>query len=261
MLGSREAIEQSLRSRSWFRATSPELQQKLLGLPESCNGFLDHIAYRPEEGGGVRLKSLHSLLLPELPNGLVYGIFPVFNVEKLDGSATFTYQYFSWKQGPGSGVKGVVLIKGADGDISHVVCLSGFSFAAGENTFECVGGFAEMDEESVSELVVIAHREIGEELGLQRIERLKIIRLGPMHTDRSMTSNRPQLFAAIIDGSDTKSIREDVSVNPDTYEMESGAKIVPVKALWGENGFLMRNTDSFFGMCVARLVALGILKP
>ncbi len=260
MSDSRQKIEETLRSRPWFQATSEELQKKLLGLPENCNGFLEHTAHRPEEGGGVRVKSLHSLLLPELPGGVVFGLFPAFNVEKPDGT-TFTYQYFSWKQGPASGVKGVVLIKGADGSISHVVCLNGFSFAVGPNTFDCVGGFAEINEEGIGKLVENAKREITEELGLQRFELQKVIRLGPMHVDRGMTPNCPQLFAAIIDGSDAKGIKEDAYVNPDPHEMEAGAKIVPVKALWGEHGFLMRNTDSFFGTCIARLVALGVLKP
>lgn len=263
-MSTREEIVSALMERPWFQATSAAIKEKVLGLPESCNGFLEHLKNRPDAGGGVRVLSLHDLLVPELPNpkGAVFGLFPVFNVEKEDGaSAPFTYQYFIWKQGPVSGVKGVVLIEGAGGEISHVVCMNGFSFAIGANTFDSIGGFAEMNETGIMRLIQVVKREITEELGLERFELKRMIHLGPFHPDRGMTPNCPQLFAAVIDGSDAKAIREGMHVNTDAFEMTAGAKLVPVSALWGKEGFLMNNTDAFFLSCVARLVALGLLGP
>lgn len=262
----RTRLVEQLRVLPWFQATKPELQQKLLSLPEgpknNCNGFLEHLVNRQAEGGGVRLMSLHDLLIPTLKDGQIYGLFPVFTVQKLDKpEIVFTYQYFSWRQGSESGSKGLVLMKGRIGEITHVVCLRDFSFAVGNDTFDLIGGFAEIDEESVTKIVQAARREICEELGLERFELHEVIKLGPVHVDRGMTPNCPQLFAAVIDGSDATRLDQTKNTNSDIYEMAAGPRIIPVADLWGPSGFIMQNTDSFFGTCIARLIALGALKP
>lgn len=275
MVNSREEIERTLRSQPWFQNTSEDLQKRLLSLPgeltadeigakkpdRNCNGFLQHLANRPMECGGVRLIRLLDLLYPDLPGGLMFGLFPVFQVERLDGKATYTYQYFCWRQGSTSGAKGLVLVRDKENRISHIVCLRGDSFAIGAETFDCIGGFAEVDEFSIQKMLGTIHRELEEELGLKEAKIQELIRLGPMHSDRGMTPNCPELFAVIVDGSEIERIQEDKHLNVDLFEMAHKIVVARTEALWGPKGLCMRNSDSFFGSCVSRLVALGILKP
>lgn len=251
----RKEIEARLKDRPWFANTSTELQDCLIGLPENCNGFLQHLAGRPLEGGGVRLVRLRDLLFPQ--NQMIFGFFVNFEVEKLDDPQKhFNYQYFIWKQGPMSGTKGVVLVEDAE-EITHVVCLKGFSFAVGDTTFDCPGGFGTGDKATIKEQFLV---ELQEELGLPEMKVERIIQLGFNLVDRGLTSNCPAMIAAVISGENARSIKAGKYVNVDPYEMESGAVVVPVGKLWGPDGFMMKNNDGFFLGCLARLIALGEIQ-
>jgi hypothetical protein len=274
MTNSREEIERTLRSRPWFQATSEELQTRILSLPgeltadergakkpdRNCNGFLQHLADRPSECGGVRVVHMRDLLFPDLPGGLMFGLLPVFQVERLDGKASYTYQYFCWRQGVVTGAKGVVLIRGKDGGVSHVICLRGDSFAAGIETFSAIGGFAEVDEISAKKMLLTIQRELDEELGLKDAKIIEVLRLGSIHVDSGMTPSCPELFAVIVDGSEIERMEEDKHSNADLFELTRKIVVARTGALWGPKGLCMRNGDSFFGVCIMRLVALGILK-
>jgi hypothetical protein len=251
-----------LKSRTWFQASFREVQEKLLSLPregkQDCSGFLEHLANRPDEGGGVRVLSIESVLFPSTP---IFGIFINIKVQKIDNpDAQFCYQYFSWRQGPSSGAKGLILVEN-EGRVTHLVFQRGFSFAVGGDTFDCAGGFAEANEKSMNDMLARFKTEIREELGVETVKLLRVIDLGRMHPDRGMTPNCPNVFAAVIDGSTAAQINEGGHVNPDAYEMQSGPVIVPVEQLWGENGLAMRNTDAYFQTGCFRLTALGLLKP
>lgn len=263
-----------LKKKSWFRKSSRAVRSILLGLPikgmddgypealleaekQDCSGFLEHLVNRPDEGGGVKLLYIESILLPPTA---IFGIFLNFKVQNLtDPSKEFCYQYFGWRQGPMSGAKGLILVE-CEGAITHVVCQRGFSFAVGAEVFDCPGGFAEANETTLNAMLPRFQKEVQEELGIDSMKLLRPLDLGPVHLDRGMTFNCPRLFAAVIDGSTASKIREGEHVNPDVYEMRSGPVIVPVSQLYGANGFLMRNTDAYFHACVSRLIALGVIK-
>lgn len=251
----RQAIETRLRDRDWFAFTSAEVRDSLLGLGEDCNGMLEHLVNRPPEGGGVRLVRLRDLLFPQ--NQMIFGFFVNFEVQKLDDpDKHFNYQYFIWKQGPMSGTKGVVLVEQAE-EITHVVCLKGFSFAVGDDTYDCPGGFGTGDKATIKEQFLL---ELQEELGLGEMD-VRYIQLGYNLVDRGLTANCPAMIAAVISGEDAKSIQKGKYVNVDQYEMESGAVIVPIEQLWGPDGFMMKNNDGFFLGCMARLIALREILP
>jgi len=249
----RQQIEVKLRNRSWFQNSDEAIQQRLLALGEDCNGFLEHLANRPTNGGGVRMLRIKDLLIPD---GRIFGIFINIEVQKLDADIVFAYQYFVWKQGAMSGTKGVVLIE-TEGKITHVVCLKGFSFAAGAETFDCPGGFSEDGSLGINENFI---KEVQEELNLPEVKVTRVIDLGFNLVDRGMTPNCPAVLAAVISGDDASSINEGKYSNPDPFEMEAGPVIIPVEKLWGKDSFSMKNPDSFFGICCWKLTVLGILR-
>lgn len=216
---------------------------------------------RPEQGGGVRVNRLDQMLIPLLPGNKIFGIFLVFEVENLETKLIYTYQYFMWRHGTYSGSKGLVLVRNTEDQITHIIYLKGFSFAVGANAHASIGGFAEMDEVSITNMLKTVHREIEEELRISKIKVLEILNLGQLYCDPGMTPNHPALFAVIIDGSTAETISKEGSDNSDPLEMRSSSAIIPTSQLWGADGFLMKQDESYFLACICRLVSLGKLKP
>jgi hypothetical protein len=249
-----------LAERSWYAETEAAVKELIQSLPDDCNGMLEQIADRPEEGGGVRLIRLKQLLIPNYPGGKIFGATVSFDVEKIDASkAQFNYQYHIWKQGPASGTKGVALIakKRKDNkpataaDITHVVHMKGFSFAVGAFVDDCIGGFADQPGLKLGPQFL---KELEKELGVSGDSVSETITLGDFYPDRGQTANRPSLAAVVIDADVTLNAKHD---NPDPFEMRSGGVVVPVAALWGADGAIMKNMDGYFAACLLRLLALG----
>lgn len=253
----KQAALREIEQKSWFKATAPRIQRRIRELPNYCAGFLEDLARRQTEGGGVRFINVDAVLVPD--TNRIYGIFVVFRVQNLaNPSSVYWYQYFSWAQGPESGSKGILLIR-RDGRITHVVWSRGYSFAVGTETDDGFGGFAEPDEKGLEGMLKGLRREIEEELGMPSLRIETIISLGRDFTDRGMTNNHPNIFAAIIDGSEAKRIPSGDAANPDALELAHRIVVVPVEKLWGKDGFVARNDDGFFLACIARLVARGDL--
>lgn len=247
-----------LEQRPWYRATAPSLQQRLRALPEHCRGFLEDLAARPSEGGGVRLINLDALLVPD--TGKVFGIFVIFRVQRLDNPAlVYWYQYFSWAQGPASGAKGVVLVRRGS-DVTHVLTLRGFKFATGAVEHDCVGGFAEVSRQGIEGVLKNFEREIAEELGVSTLRLQEVIPIGRLRVDAGLTNSAPALFAAIVDGVEMSKVPSGEVPNPDPFELRARTVVTPVEALWGSAGLVAVNDDAFFLACIVRLVSLGILQ-
>jgi len=82
--------------------------------------------------------------------------------------------------------------------------------------------------------------------------------LGLLNTDAGMTNNHSVLFAAIITIGDAERIKKYISGKKLTalatgYELE----IHPIERLLE---FVAKSNDSFFLACVARLMALNVIK-
>ena len=248
----RERVVDQLAGKPWWKATKPSLQQQVLSLPENCNGFLEDLSQRPTEIGGVRILALDALLIPDAP---IFGIFPVFLVQNLKNPAViFRYQYFSWKQGPNSGAKGLVLVRQEE-RITHIICLRGESFAVGGLTFDCIGGFGDPESPTLQDQFMT---ELKEELGDPGIQVEETILLGKGYPDRGQTNNHPSLFAAIISGQQLHRLSEIEADNPDIYEMRSSMVVIPVEKL---GSFVETNDDFYFHGICNRLVFKGVISP
>jgi len=248
-------IEDRLRKYPWIKESTAEVLEKLFGLPESANGFLKDLSKRPIEGGGVRILNLEKISFSPFPN--IFGIIPFFRVQVLNNpEIEYGYEYISWKQGPESGSKGLILLENEEGEITHVVLLKGFKFAVGEEVYDAVGGFASPDEEGIAGMIRRFETEIKEELGIPDIKITRTIPLGRLQVDAGLTNNYPNLFAAVVDGSQID-LKEDVEIeNPDPYEMRASVVVIPVEEL---DRFVLENDDAYFLGCVARLRVMGII--
>lgn len=244
---SRRQTLQKLRERNWFRRSSPEVQLDLVRLPKEWDGFLADLAGRPEQLSNVTVVSLDRLARGN------YAITPVFNVVNEQGHS-FTYEYVSWRNGPDSGVKGLVLLE-QDGEPTHFVVLQGEKFATGRAETDSVGGFVDISVAGATSVLERIQAELREELGLQE---LKLARepqdLGKLCVDAGMTNNRPGLFLASIDI--TFATRLGELENSDSRELKGRVQIVPIAELRQR---VMTIEDSFFLACVCRAWADGAL--
>jgi hypothetical protein len=246
----RRPIVDALKQRGWFNNTNQELQAELVTLPDNHNGFLADLAERPEEVGGLEVSEM-----VELPRG-AFALIPKFKVIRQEDGTEYTYEYVSWRQGPDSGAKGLVLVEGDEGEYTHFIVLRGDKFATGEKEFDLVGGFAEPGEDGSIALQDRFVKEIQEELGLPDLEVKRAIPLGKVHVDAGMTNNHPSIFGAVIDGSEAERL-SDSPVNPDIYELKSGTVVFPMSQL---KELIKANDDAFFLTTVVRMVAEGEIE-
>ena len=248
----RQAIFAELKLRQWFLNTPSELHVELAKLPADpkCNfdGFLLDLAKRPEQLSNVTVMSLNRLAKGN------FAIIPIFDVVNHAGQR-FTYEYVSWRYGPHSGAKGLVLVE-KDGKPTHFVILSGEKFATGKRETDCAGGFIDIGVNGVTSVLERIKTEIQEELGLTTVTLSRDpIDLGPLRVDAGMTNNYPGIFIAHIDAKDATNLGK-VSQNGDPHELRANVIIYPIGQLRAVVGKIK---DSFFLSCVAKAWASGDL--
>ncbi len=251
----RRGIFEKLQEKQWFQQTDPSIQKALLTLPshgqENHDGFLDDLARRPEEVANIKVERMI-----DLPHGS-FALVPKFEVSRLDNpSMRYTYEYVSWRTGPLSGAKGVVFVE-KDGQTTHFIVLRGDKFAPGKPVWDTVGGFIDLNADGVTHLDERVVHEIHEELGGNDITINNVVSLGKVLPDAGMTNNEPSLFAAFIGSGDLSRLSA-YPVNPDIYELKSGAVIFPIEQL---PDVVMENSDGYFLSTIARAWAKGIIAP
>ncbi|CAN5424189.1 hypothetical protein BH09PAT4_BH09PAT4_02980 [soil metagenome] len=249
----RQKIVEQLCEAPWFQATDPELQRMLATLPdtgaENHDGFLQDLANRPSNVGGVTVKKMI-----DLPHGN-FALLPVFEVENPQTGQNYTYEYISWRYGPQSGAKGIVFVRPPIPGASptHFITLVGERFAPGRKTHDAIGGFADIGVKGVQNLLHRFEAEIREETGVTDLSIDEVSDLGPLQTDTGMTNNRPNLFTAYIDTEEAARIPEK-PVNGDIYELDTGALVIPMQKL---KEFILENTDAFFQAAMLKAIAKG----
>ncbi len=248
-MSNRDEVLDLLQQRSWIKATDHNLWVELSTMPEDHDGYLKDLANRPDQ---IDDMEVHKIVGLKRGN---FAIITLFEVSQPQAEKSYTYEYVSWKHGPLSGAKGLVLIADAGNRITHFVILRGSKFAIGGDAFDVVGGFATPDEKGVSGMLARFEEELKEELGLSEKLIVKEIHdLGRLLPDAGMTNNHPQLFAAIIDASQAELIGK--LPNPDILELSIGPTIMPIDKM---REIVIANDDGYFHILVTRAIAHGIL--
>lgn len=246
-----ETVKGKIRLKTWFQHSSPNVQAQLMSLGTECLGYLVDLESRKDIVGGVEVIRMRELCIPE--SRPIFSILSVFTVKNLEHGTEYDYQYVSWKQGPVSGSKGILLIE-SEGEITHIIINQGEKFSTTQFEYDCPGGFADANEKSIQGLFGTFEKELKEELGIKEIKIKSIIDLGNLRVDVGMTNNHPKIFAAIIDASEADKISTGDSSNPDIFELRAGTLIIPVSKI---DDFIMENDDSFFHICWNRFCVMN----
>lgn len=246
-----ELIE-NLLERNWFKNTTPELQKELLSLPDDFNGFLYDLGNRPETIGQVDV-----LKLIKISRGN-YLITPIFEVRSILTNQIFTYEYASWKHGRFPGYKGIVLVE-VDNEIKFFIIKKGYKFPTGSEVYDAIGTWhPTFSRDKLIQLQSKIEAQVKKLLGVENITIKRFIDLGLLNTDAGMTNNHSVLFAAIITIDDAERIKKFIAGKKFSelapgYELE----IHPIERLLE---YVAKSDDSFFLACVARLMAMNVLK-
>ena len=248
--GKLKSVREKLKTRKWFKNSSKAIREKLQEMAENprTHGFVEDIANRPDEIGGV--KQLKLAKLEHAPKKYrIYGVASWFLVEK--DKKKWVEGFYSWGMGPKSGAKLLVLLR-HKGEITHLALIKNDKFPVGAKVYDIVGGFPKLNE-SIFELIT---RKLEEELGIHEgNESMKvgeIIGLGRVMPDPGMTNNHPFLYAIVVDVADK--IFPPLNVGED-YETPEGIVLWPVDRL-GE--IINRMDDAYFLSALTRLTLGGI---
>lgn len=258
-LYTRKGIVALLKTRAWFRRTSYEIRDRLLALPQECDGFLRHLAKRPCRGGGIRIIKLADLLVPE--SRPIFGILVNFQVQQLAGKRrVYHYMYLSLPEGEDGGAKGLILIRRKD-RITHIAYRRAYSFGLGVETHSAPGGGPQPGEERPEDKERLFTRELFEEIGIEASRIVDLIDLGVSGLYPTFMNAIGYLFAAVVEASSMEKLFPKHWDNLDPTELDGDLCIVPVKALWGKNGAILKSKHPLFNVLILRLVARGYLRP
>lgn len=242
------ALEQT----PWFQRSPHAIQTKLRSLGEEWAGMVNGLTQLPVEQNGHTLWNLESL---DMPQESAYGASLQWRIQQPNGE-TRLRQCFSWRRGNPAGGKGVILIRSSESPrITQVLTLRGMSVPVWEATCDCVGGGLHMGETPEQ----CFRRETAEETGIKDF--LHVGHLGYFHPDQSFTPMRADLFAGMIS---KQTFRDQVNLEHTNILGDldgiASIQVTDVEDLWGKDGFIMKNPDSYFQACMSRLVALGVLE-
>lgn len=235
----RQSIIGQLIGRSWFQNTAHQLQLQLVTLPEKHNGFLSWLSQRPEVLGGKRIVSLFTLFSTGFTG------YPVF---ELEGGQK--YELHSWRMGPDSGTKALVLLHTGK-TVTHFVVTRGESFATGQMEWGLLGGF-KTDDENANQTML---RELEEETGSVGLLIRETFDFGQVATDPGMTNNRPHLGCIVVQGNPSDFSSE--YVNLDLEELEAKVVVLPIEQIFT---FAMKCENSYINASITLARAYGAVK-
>lgn len=243
----------NLFEKEWFKKTDFELQKKLLTIPEDFDGFLKDLSERPEELGNLAVLKLVDLLVGN------YLAIPVFEVRSLLTNEVFTYEYVSWKYGRVSGNKGIILVE-VDNKIESFILRKGVKFPLATEIYDALGTlfYVTFSSDKLVHFPAKIENQLKKILGISKLQIKRFIDLGVLNTDPGMTNNHTGLFAIIVTADEAERIikytkEHKVTAPPTGYDIE----IQPIDNLFE---FVSKTNDSFFLACIARLMALNLIK-
>jgi 8-oxo-dGTP pyrophosphatase MutT (NUDIX family) len=241
----------NLWQKEWFGNTDPIVQNELLSLPESFDSFIKDLSERPVNVGRRRLIRLDRIAAGN------FSIIPIFEVETTLGDGRklkHTYEFHSWGQGGGAGCKGLVLLRGLTGDITHVVSLRLSRFATAADELESIGGFIEEGEDFNTAFIREVEEELGVSLGQFEYE---LVDLGELAPDSGLTATCAAVRALLVTATPGEFLGKR-SDNPDVLEGEGTVLVFPVNQ-WGK--MALKSRDGYLLSTLVRLLATGLLKP
>lgn len=249
---SKERVDILLRleTKKWFKNTDLSIQKELLKLPEDFNPALYDLAERPGEIGNIEVLKLQNLKI-----GRLYLLFD-FSIRSTLNNQVMGYEYTVSKYGKNPGFKGLIFVE-VDGQIKYFLIKRVPRFPLGNEAYDSVGGFIQFQNNKLLNLPKKIEDEIKRQLGLKDLVIKRFIDLGQMHTDTAMTNTHVSIFAAVIDGSEAERIEKLLGKPFNTKTISFDLLIEPIERL---REYIHKVDDSYFHVCVSRLLSMGIIK-
>lgn len=245
-LPNRQKIEKKLNSTSWFKATDPAIQEKILNLSEDYDGYLEDLATRPDEIG-----ELDVLKMTKVSYGQ-YLVLSVFEVRSNLTNQVFTYEYVSWKTGNTPGARGIIFLE-SEGKISHFVVSLSHKFSTGKESYEAIGGlYLRFFGNKAQNLPKKVEEEICFHLGIDHLEFTKVISLGQANPDLGMTNNVSDLFVAIVDISHKSKLITKPDFRSTHKPVGFEIKVIPISEF---TDYLGKIDDNYFLSAAARALS------
>ncbi len=248
----RKEVVSLLLTRDWFKNTDFKIQLELLSLPEDFDPYLEDMGDRKEEIGQVKVLKLDKIQYGN------YLVISVFEVQSLLTNEKYSYEYVSWKFGRRGGYRGLILIE-TEGEIKYFMVKKAHKFPISGEIYDAIGSFdLGYAKDKLIHLPSQIEKKIKEFLEVKDLDIRRHIDLGLFNPDSGMTNNRVVLFALVITADESKNLEK--NLGPRSLGGQSPnfqLEVHPVEKLFE---FITKSDDSYFLACIARLLALGVIK-
>lgn len=249
----REEALAKIKAKNWFINSNSEIKEGIEQIPNDFQGFMNELADRPDENEFYKINKMTDIYW-----GVRYAV-PVFEVTSKKDGGDYVNSYMSWRKGNYLSLKGLLLIA-TQGKISHFLVKKSFRFAPDLEMYEAIGGIYPLEEieDNSKAYEVYLQQELSEKLRIPKIKISKMIDLGKVYPDASMTDEVAKLFTAQIEVEDINSITS--YIEGKTYidhRYDYSFEVFPIEKLFK---FLAETNDSFLLAIFGRLQALNVIK-
>lgn len=241
----RKAQANALWKHIWFKNTPLEVQKEVLSLPSDHEGFIQDLITRPDEIGEVDVLRLTAI------NHGNYLITPVFEVRSNVTNQIHSFEYTSWKTGSRPGTKGIIFLE-TEGEITHFLVAKAHKFSTGTEEYEAIGGlYFHFLENKPQNLPRKIEHEICFHLGVDHLEFKKVVDLGTAHPDLGMTNNSSDLYAAVIDISQSPNLTTKADFRTTHKPIGFELKIIHINEL---KKYMNLINDNYFLSTISRVL-------
>lgn len=242
-----------IKAHQWYIQSEDKIKSAIENLPDDFSGFLNELADRLDENEFYMINKMTDIYW-----GVRYAV-PVFEVVSKKDGGSYVNSYMSWRKGNYLSLKGLLLIA-VHGQITHFLVKKSFRFAPNVEIYEAIGGIEPLEdvEDDNRSYEIYLQQELSDKLRIPEIKISKMIDLGKVYPNASLTDEVSKLFSAQIEVENIASIVD--YIQNKTYidkRYDYSFEVIPIEKLFK---FLAKTNDSFLLAIFGRLQALNVIK-
>jgi hypothetical protein len=247
-----EAISK-LNSLEWFANSKKEIQDELVNLPESFEGFLNDLCDRPEKFVDFEILEMEDVSINE------HFAHVVFKVKSLFNNKIGQKVYTGWKKGTYHSLRGIILLE-TDNQISHFILRRCTRFAISREIEEAMGSIYPPKSFGDEQFGAIAYveQQFAQQMRIPSFNFSKYFDLGFIYPDPAMSDNVVGLFAALINDMNVEIIK--TYIDGKRYDDKGYSFSYSIKPISELLSFLADTNDGFLLSIFGRLQALNVIK-
>ena len=226
-----------IKQKSWFNRSPGSVQETIIKLPESFEGFLTELINVPEKSNGRYLWKIEYIFVGA--NKVLIGL--IFKSE-LNNEETLV-ELVSAKEGSSLFSYGVLALRN-EGQITHIGTIKKQNFLSNMSDYQPIQAFfPNFSSQHTFSLPETIKRELTKTFG-REVTVSGFVDLGKVSPDLSMSLNRITLFVAIIDA------------NVEEIKDNELIKFTPIEEI---NSFSKTTSNGILLMILAKLSSLDII--